>query len=94
MVKLNGEIGKLLKEREPNKRGQLVRVSPANRRAVYKRSKKIPGVIYRTMKLELPEDLKEEVDLLFASNRRLQEIGKNNWLIEAVRQKLKTEKPL
>lgn len=91
MVKLNGKIGQLLKEQEPNKRGQLVHVSPTNPRTTYKRSKKKPGVVYRTMKLELPEDLKQEVDLLFATNRKLQEYGKNNWLIAAVREKLKAD---
>tara|TARA_R110002096_G_scaffold364019_2_gene557094 strand:+ start:1454 stop:1591 length:138 start_codon:yes stop_codon:yes gene_type:complete len=44
------------------------------------------------MKLELPEELKTEVDLLFARNWRLQEFGKNNWLIEAVTEKLSLEK--
>ena len=44
------------------------------------------------MKLELPEELKQEVDLLFATNRELQDYGKNNWLIDAVRDKVAAEK--
>lgn len=41
--------------------------------------------------LELPESLKDEVDDLFHFNKDLRRKGKNNWLIECVREGLRSE---
>lgn len=86
-----------------NKRDQLLPKTPTQQKndttitkkpqakPIDKRLKKKIGIRYIPTKLELPLNLKDDFDLLFVRHRSLKGKGKNEFMVEAIAEKLNKE---
>lgn len=95
-MKLSGNLSDLTVDDGNNKRKQL---PPEPPKAVTQNSTgwrellKNPAIRYVNTKLDLPEDTKKRMDILFASDRELRKKGKNNFMVKAIEAALKKIDP-
>ena len=82
-MKLHGNLSELTNDAGQNKRDQLA-PEPVKTAKQNPKSHKDPTIRYVSTRLELPEELKQRIDMRFVSDQDFRKRGKNRFMIEAI----------